>query len=41
MPKKKVLYGIFLETVTQLVGSNDLHQMNAGYLILAAITEGL
>ena len=39
--KKKPLYNIFLTAVTRLIDSNDVNQMNAGFLILASITEGL
>jgi len=41
LKKKKPLYALFLETVTALVNSNDGNKMNAGYLILAATSEGL
>ncbi|CAD8054568.1 unnamed protein product [Paramecium sonneborni] len=39
--KKKTLFGLFLETIIKLIDSGDVNQMNAGFLILAAITEGL
>lgn len=39
--KKKTLFGLFLETVIKLVDSGEVNQMNAGFLILASITEGL
>jgi hypothetical protein len=36
-----VLHAYFLEAITALINTNDINKMNAGYLILAAITEGL
>lgn len=39
--KKKLLFGILLEAVTLLIKSGDGNKMNAGFLIFAAMSEGL
>ena len=41
LKKKKLLYGLLLEAITTLINSNDGNKMNAGFLILAATSEGL
>lgn len=39
--KKKMLFGILLEAVNVFIKSAEPNKMNTGFLILAAMSEGL
>lgn len=38
--KAKRIYPILFESVTAMINSNDIHQMNTGFLVLAGCSEG-
>lgn len=33
--KTKKIYPVLFESITALINSNDIHQMNTGFLVLA------